>query len=271
MGDEGLAVGAAYALGSSLSKTSGAAILSDVYLGPEFNEMSIGQALSESGLEPEHTRHIERRIAELLSQGYVVARFNGRMEYGPRALGNRSILYQATDPSVNDWLNKRLERTEFMPFAPVTMEEYAAKAYINMDGARYAARFMTMTLNCTDWMRNHCPAVVHVDGTARPQIIDKPSNPTYYKILNEYRKLTGLPTLINTSFNMHEEPIVCSPKDAIRAFLQGRLDYLAMGNYLLKHPSVSASDREPSGSFQTRQQTAHGAASTTAAARIPES
>jgi carbamoyltransferase len=98
---------------------------------------------------------------------------------------------------------------------------------------------MTMTLNCTGWMRNHSPAVVHVDGTARPQIIEKSSNPRYYKILHEYFKLTGIPSLINTSFNLHEEPIVCSPSDALRAFQEGGLDYLALGNYLLKHPRLS--------------------------------
>jgi carbamoyltransferase len=275
MGDEGLAVGAAYALSSSLSKTSGTTVdtaqLTDVYLGPEFGETEIAQAVSQAGLEPEHTEHIERRIAALLAQGYVVARFNGRMEYGPRALGNRSILYQATDPTVNNWLNERLERTEFMPFAPVTMEKFADQAYANLDGAKDPARFMTITVNCTDWMRKHCPAVVHLDGTARPQIIDQRTNPSYYKILDEYRNLSGLPTLINTSFNMHEEPIVCSPQDAIRAFLQGRLDYLAIGSFLLKHPSISAATREPNGGSQIHRQTVQDVSLTTAGARVPES
>ena len=161
------------------------------------------------------------------------------MEYGPRALGNRSILYQATDPSVNDWLNKRLKRTEFMPFAPVTLAEFADQCYENLDGAKYAAKFMTITFNCSDWMKQHCPAVVHVDGTARPQLVDGDTNPSYVRILQEYHKLTGLPCVINTSFNMHEEPIVCSPADALRAFLEGGLDFLVMGSYLLEHPSRS--------------------------------
>jgi carbamoyltransferase len=168
----------------------------------------------------------------------VVARCDGRMEYGPRALGNRSILYQPTDASVNEWLNKRLKRTEFMPFAPVTLAEFADQCYENLDGARYPAQFMTITFNCTDWMKKHCPAVVHIDGTARPQLIHHDTNPSYYRILNEYYKITGLPSLINTSFNMHEEPIVCTPHDAIRGFLQGNLDYLALGKYLLQHPTI---------------------------------
>jgi carbamoyltransferase len=240
MGDEGLAVGAAFAVSSALAKESGGKIisskLSDVHFGPDYTDREIEAAVSNSGLKPQYIDDIERRIAVLLAEGHVVARFNGRMEYGPRALGNRSILFQATDPTVNDWLNKRLQRTEFMPFAPVTLEEFADQCYVDMDGARYPARFMTITVDCTDWMKKHCPAVVHVDGTARPQIIAKESNPSYYRIVEEYRKLTGLPTLINTSFNMHEEPIVCTPADALRAFVEGHLDYLAMGNYLLRNP-----------------------------------
>jgi carbamoyltransferase len=160
------------------------------------------------------------------------------MEYGPRALGNRSILSQATDPSVNDWLNKTLHRTEFMPFAPVTLWEFADQCYEHLNGARYPARFMTITVTCTDWMKKHCPAVVHVDGTARPQLLQKETNPSYYRILDEYRKLSGLPSLINTSFNMHEEPIVCSPRDAIRAFKDGGIPYLAIGAFLLRNTSL---------------------------------
>ena len=102
---------------------------------------------------------------------------------------------------------------------------------------------MTLTFECTEWMRKNCPAVVHVDGTARPQIIEQETNPSYYRIVDEYRKLTGLPSLINTSFNMHEEPIVCSPFDALRAFTDGGLDYLAIGNYLLEHPSRLGASR----------------------------
>jgi carbamoyltransferase len=164
-----------------------------------------------------------------------VARFSGRMEYGPRALGNRSILYQTNDITVNDWLNKKLKRTEFMPFAPVTLQEYASKCYINMKGAETPAKFMTVTFDCTDWMRENCPAVVHVDNTARPQIIDKNINESYYNILYEYHKLTGIPSIVNTSFNMHEEPIVCSPSDALRAFRDGEIHCLAMENFLIKN------------------------------------
>jgi carbamoyltransferase len=242
MGDEGLAVGAAFALGATLGSRSNSEIrpskLDDVYLGPGYTDAEIARAIEVQGLPAESVQDIGRKIAELLAQGKVVARFDGRMEYGPRALGNRSILYQPTDTSVNDWLNHRLQRTEFMPFAPVTLKEYAGQAYENLEGASYTAEFMTITFECTNWMKENCPAVVHVDGTARPQIIDKNANRTYYAIVDEYRKITGLPSVINTSFNMHEEPMVCSPSDAIRAFLEADLDWLAMGNFLIRHPKA---------------------------------
>ena len=261
MGDEGLAVGAALALSAPSAKGSGIQVgsskFSDVYLGPGYGDREIERAVEKQKLEAERVQDIEPRIAALLAQGLVVARFNGRMEYGPRALGNRSILYQATDPTVNDWLNKRLQRTEFMPFAPVTLEEFADQCYLNLDGARDAARFMTITFDCTDWMKKHCPAVVHVDGTARPQIIDKETNPSYHRIVEEYYKRTGLPTLINTSFNMHEEPIVCTPADALRAFVEGHLDCLAIGNYLVRNPR---SEESTSGHERTRDQEQCGAA-----------
>ena len=92
---------------------------------------------------------------------------------------------------------------------------------------------MTLTYDCTDWMKKKCPGVVHLDGTARPQIIYENDNPSFYRILKEFKKITGLPCVINTSFNMHEEPIVCSPEDAVRAFLDAKLDYLAIENFLV--------------------------------------
>ncbi len=249
MGDEGLAVGAAFALAAMSDSERSTKIASnglrDVYFGPAYSQKDIERAIEREGLKAEYVQDIDRRVAELLAQGHVVARFDGRMEYGPRALGNRSILYQATDPTVNDWLNKRLQRTEFMPFAPVTLIEFADQCYENLDGARYPAKFMTITFNCTEWMKRHCPAVVHVDGTARPQLIDRETNPSYYRIVDEYRKITGLPSVINTSFNMHEEPIVCSPADAIRAFKDGQLDYLSVGHYLLKHLGIKARPGPP--------------------------
>ncbi len=234
MGDEGLPLGAAL---KNISEENGLKPYrtNDVYFGPEYSEKEIKESLEKEKVNYKYDDNIESSVAELIAKGKVVARFNGRMEFGPRALGNRSILYQATDKSVNDWLNKRLGRNDFMPFAPVTLSKSANKCYKNLGGAEYAAKFMTITFDCTDWLMDNCPAVVHVDGTVRPQLIDKETNLSYYKILDEYRKITGLNTLVNTSFNMHEEPIVCTPEDAIKSFKQGNLDYLAIGNFLVKN------------------------------------
>jgi len=232
MGDDGCGLGSALLY---LGKERGLKPfkLQDVYFGTEYDSYFIKKELKRHGVAFQHIKNIEYHLAELLAKEKVIGRFNGRMEYGPRALGNRSILYQATDIAVNDWLNKNLKRTEFMPFAPVTLAEYAKKCYKNLKGAEYAAKFMTITFDCTQWMKESCPAVVHVDNTARPQLIDMSTNPSYYKILDEYRKITGIPSIINTSFNMHEEPIVCSPDDAIRSFKHGKLDYLAIGDFLV--------------------------------------
>ena len=208
----------------------------DVYYGPSYTPAQIEEELQRAGLAYERPANLVREIAERVHSGEVIGRFGGRMEYGPRALGNRTILYHAREPEVNQWLNKRLGRTEFMPFAPVTLWEAREKCYVGLEGAEHAAEFMTITFDCTEFMRTNCPAAVHVDGTARPQLVRREVNPEYHAILSEYEKLSGIPCLINTSFNMHEEPIVCSPHDAVRAFLLGHLDGLAIGPFYVPHP-----------------------------------
>lgn len=240
MSDEGVGVGAALGLYYTRSVEAYDAswpVMEHVYLGPEFSDEEIRQALERQQVDAIRYDPVEPEIARLLAAGAVVARFNGRMEYGPRALGNRSILYQATDPTVHYWMNDALKRTEFMPFAPVVMAEFADQCFHRVDGASNTARFMTITFDCTEWMAHHCPGVVHVDNTARPQLVSERDNPSMYRILAEYYRLTGLPCLINTSFNMHEEPIVCTPSDAVRAFKLGHLDYLAIGNWIARNPN----------------------------------
>ncbi|MFQ5646297.1 MAG: carbamoyltransferase [bacterium] len=234
MGDDGSGAGAALTL--LAEKGIKPERLESVFLGPEFSDDEIKAALEKSGLTFKYYKSVEEKIAGYLSRDKVVARFNGRMEYGPRALGNRSILYSAKDPGVNDWLNKQLKRTEFMPFAPATLAEEADRCFLNIKGSEWATRFMTITVNCTGWMKENSPAAVHVDGTARPQLVSPDSSPSFHKILKAYRKKTGLPTLINTSFNMHENPIVSSPGDAIIAYKQSRIDILAIGNFIAFTP-----------------------------------
>ncbi|MGH8327636.1 MAG: carbamoyltransferase C-terminal domain-containing protein, partial [Steroidobacteraceae bacterium] len=241
MSDEGLAAGAALIAAAERSASGwipGRRCFEHVYLGPAYSEGEMTAALSSADVPFTRPADAEQEIARLLARGYVVARLAGRMEYGPRALGNRSILYRPDDVSANDWLNKRLARTEFMPFAPSALAEHADSCFENVTGARDTARFMTMTFACTRQMREQAPGVVHVDGTARPQLVGPTDNPDYRRIIEQFMRITGLPAIVNTSFNMHEEPIVCSPADAVRAFLKGHLDVLALGPFLAKSPQA---------------------------------
>jgi carbamoyltransferase len=236
MGDGGCATGAALlAFDRGVFDGRG---LDDVYYGPDFSDAQIRAALNRAGLIGHRLDDIEDRIAQLLAENCIIGRFDGRMEYGPRALGNRSVLYPARDPEVNQWLNKQLGRTEFMPFAPAALADAAQRLFKNVAGCEKTAEFMTITFDCTDEMKRLCPAAVHVDGTARPQLVSERTNTSFCRILRGYCQRTGIPAIINTSFNMHEEPIVCSPDDAIRAFLLGNIDYLAVGSFLVPHPRL---------------------------------
>jgi carbamoyltransferase len=250
MDDGGLAVGSALAAAVDERPAAAAELggkLSDVCLGPEYGDRDIEQAIDEADCEARREPDIHGTIARLLAGGHVVARFHGRMEYGPRALGNRSILYQSNDPSVNDWLNERLSRTEFMPFAPATLTDHASRCYVGLAGAEDPARFMTITFDCTPEMKGQSPGVVHLDGTARPQLVDPETAPDLHAILSAYHCSTGIPSLVNTSFNLHEEPIVCTPADALRAFKEGKLDYLAIHDYLIRHPDAGREKDSPRG------------------------
>ncbi len=241
MGDEGLGIGAAWhtaitRYGARPAKQP------HMYWGPEYSDADMAAALDAHGLPS--TRLDDAALAESvaarIAAGDVVALCRGRLELGPRALGHRTLLYQTGDPSVNDWLNKRLDRTEFMPFAPVTLAEHADACYEGLDRCRHACEFMTITCPCTPAMAAQSPAVVHLDGTARPQLISREIDRFYYDVVARYHARTGIPSLINTSFNMHEEPIVCTPDDAVRAFLRGHIDCLVLGPFLVEHPERRA-------------------------------
>jgi carbamoyltransferase len=229
MGDGGLPVGAA--LGSARAVP---ARLHNVNLGPSFDDRHIERLLEGSGLDYQRPADLAGEVAQLIADKKVVARCDGAMEWGPRALGNRSILYRPDDPAVNDWLNKRLQRTEFMPFAPMTLAEHAPDLYKGLDKAADAARFMTVCFEVSEQMKHDCAGVVHIDGTARPQVLHREDNPRMHELLSAFHAITGLPTIVNTSFNMHEEPIVCSPEDALRAWQAADLDALVLGPFVLE-------------------------------------
>ena len=192
------------------------------------------QALQKLGVNYEEPDNLAQAVAQLLADGKVVARADGKMEYGPRALGNRTVMAPCHDPSINQWLNKKFARTEFMPFAPVILQEHAKEYFPDWEEDQIAARFMTITYDASEIARKNIPAAVHVDGTARPQVIRREDNPDYYDILREYHAITGVASVINTSFNMHEEPIVRTAEEAIVAFQTAELDALVLGPFLCR-------------------------------------
>ena len=235
MGDGGLSTGAAFEVFRQKKGTCLPYRLHDVYLGTSYNDSEIETALRQSGFPYKRYDNVEDEIGRLLSEKKIVARFNGGMEYGPRALGNRSILYHCQDRTVNAWLNDQLNRTEFMPFAPVLLKEDAHEYLTDYDPNRaYSAEHMTITYSVTQKCADTAPAITHVDQTARPQLVTEDLNASYYRILKAYKQRTGHSILVNTSFNMHEEPIVRSPEEAIKAYEQSRLHALAIGNYIVE-------------------------------------
>jgi len=213
--------------------------LTDVYFGRDYMDSAddvfrAGGAKAEVSM-PAGGNDLVPRVAELIMRGNIVGTYLGRGEYGPRSLGARSIMAAAVDRSINNWLNKRLDRTDFMPFAPVVRKERCAELFDLPQCLMYTAQFMTVTCNVKDAWKDRIPAVVHVDGTARPQVLDRATNPLYYDILEQYEELTGIPALINTSFNVHEEPIINRPEEALKALQMGRVDYVATETSLWSH------------------------------------
>jgi carbamoyltransferase len=236
MSDTGNSVGAALMALDELEPgyvARKAHALRDVYLGPSYTDAEIRAELDRRGLEYERLDDdaLVERTAQAIHRGVVVGWFQGRMEFGPRALGNRSMIARATDANINRILNDRLDRTEFMPFAPSALAEYADELFHNVAPGHHAAEFMTITFDVKKHWHDRVPAVVHVDGTARPQLVRKDRNPLYWRVIDRYRQLSGIPLVLNTSFNVHEEPIVCQPAEAAQALVDNRIDALAIGNF----------------------------------------
>ena len=161
-----------------------------------------------------------------LQEGQLGAIYTHRMEYGPRALGARTILANPSRRETHDLLNERLQRSEFMPFAPVSTAERAADVFDITKVNRRACRYMTIATDVHPEWRKRIAAVVHVDHSARPQVIERADNPLYHDILTGFDRATGLGALVNTSFNVHEEPIVNTPAECARALTDGRIDFV---------------------------------------------
>lgn len=232
MTDDGLALGGAL-LEAHRRGASCIVPVRTMCLGPAIEADTLDEELKGHGVVFRHLQQPARELAELIHRGDLLAVCEGRMEYGPRALGRRSIIVAAVDPDITDILNHKLRRTEFMPFAPILRAEDAPACFVGPADFAHTAEFMTIAVDCTELMKSKCPAVVHVDGTARPQLVHADQHPLIHQILTEYVQLSGRPALVNTSFNVHEEPIVCSAEDALKAFFHSELDHLFLNGRLI--------------------------------------
>lgn len=236
-GDAGGCVGAAMYLHHSVLRNPRSFRMNGAYLGPSFSNDEVHAFLDREGIDytvlPE--REIASTVARFLADNDVVGWFQGRMEFGPRALGARSILANPTDPTTKDTLNAKIKHREaFRPFAPSTLLE-AAPTYFDFGSpsADVESPFMLLTARVRPDKQHLLPAITHVDGTARVQTVTREQNPLYYSLIDEFGKLTGVPVVVNTSFNVQGEPIVCTPEEAFNSFAHTDMDYLVIGDALI--------------------------------------
>jgi carbamoyltransferase len=205
------------------------------YLGPQYSSVECAQALEAAGVPFETLADDELlpRVARLLSEGAIVGWFQGRAEFGPRALGNRSFLADPRRLDAREALNDKVKRREwFRPLAPSLLEERAADFFARP----HRDPFMVTVADVAERRRPEIPAVVHVDGSARPQTVSRETNARYWRLLSEFEAITGVPVLLNTSFNV-QEPIVCTPGDAIRTFRRTSFDVLVLEDHLAARSS----------------------------------
>jgi carbamoyltransferase len=204
------------------------------YLGPEFDDDEIEAFLKRSKLAYRRLDNVAVEAAALLAADRILGWFQGRMEFGPRALGARSILASPIQPDMQERLNELKDREDFRPVAPVVMEDKAHEWFDAQGELPLRAPFMLFIFNVLEHRAARIPAVRHVDGTARVQTVRRDQNARYYDLLAEFDKLTGVPVLVNTSFNTRGEPVVCTPRDAIESYLTSPLDALVIGSFLLQ-------------------------------------
>jgi carbamoyltransferase len=227
--DDGGAIGAAFYLWNHILNQKRSFIMEHAYWGPKYSEDEIELALKKSNLNYVKLKDEELlpKVAKDIADGKIVGWFQGRMEFGPRALGNRSIVVDPRRKEMKDILNERIKRREwFRPFAPSILEEEVDKWFeIN-----YPEPFMIKTYKWKEEKRHLVPAVVHEDGTGRLQTVSKKTNPRYWQLIKEFQNLTGIPIVLNTSFN-ENEPIVNKPEEAIDCFLRTKMDVLVLENF----------------------------------------
>ncbi|MET0855248.1 MAG: carbamoyltransferase C-terminal domain-containing protein [Telluria sp.] len=235
-GDAGTALGVALWVDAQQRKGARRWHMAHAFLGPAWPDDEVEQLLRESKLAYRRPPDIVQETARLLAQDKVVGWFQGRMEFGPRALGSRSILASPIEPSMQERLNQIKDREDFRPVAPVVLEEAAADWFV--DAGR--SPFMLFVYKVRPDKAERIPAVRHVDGTARIQTINRAQHGGYYDLVRAFGELTGVPVLVNTSFNTRGQPIVCTPRDALESFCSTALDVLAIGPFLLEKHGVAA-------------------------------
>jgi carbamoyltransferase len=212
------------------------------YWGPEFGDAEIRKALRAKSGEMERSsdgglrisewsvEQVIQRTAAQIAEGKIVGWFQGRMEFGPRALGNRSIVVDPRRPEMKDILNRRIKHREvFRPFAPSILQERTGDYFTQS----YPSPFMLMTYPVRSEKRDKIPAPTHVDGTGRLQTVSREQNPLYWQLIKEFENITGVPVLLNTSFN-DNEPVVCRIEEALDCFARTRMDVLVVGNYIVE-------------------------------------
>ena len=230
-GDAGTALGAALWVDARQRVNADRAYRMDhAFLGPSYGDDEIEAFLRRSKLRYRRLTHIAEETAELLVQDRIIGWFQGAMEFGPRALGARSILASPISASMQDRLNEIKDREDFRPVAPVVLEEEAPKWFAHAG----VSPFMLFVYDVLPDKANRIPAVRHVDGTARVQTVDRNQHPLYYDLLKAFHARSGVPVLVNTSFNTRGEPIVCTPRDAVESFWTSPLDALVIGSFLLE-------------------------------------
>jgi len=231
-GDSGTALGVCFQINNGILGQERQTIMKAANTGPEFTQLEIAGELDASGLEYEvcDDAELTRRAAHDVAEGLIVGWFQGRMEFGPRALGNRSIIVDARREGMKQILNERIKKREsFRPFAPSILEEYVDQYFEQS----HLSPTMLMVYQIRPERRRDIPAVTHIDGSGRLQTVSRNDNPRFYELIRKFYELTGVPVVLNTSFN-ENEPIVCTPRDALRCFQQTRMDVLYLGNCVVK-------------------------------------
>jgi len=237
-GDGGTSIGAALFIWNSLLNQKKSYVLDNPFLGPKFDDREIKKFLKNNSIkfsEFKSEEELIKSVSKLIFEDNVIGWFQGAMEWGPRALGNRSILSNPTNPKMQEILNLKVKhREKFRPFAPVVCEDDALK-YFDCDiPIPKLTDFMLMVYPIKKEWHKKIPAVTHVDGSGRLQTIRRGENSLYYDLIKEFGKLSGIPILINTSFNIRGEPIVCAPHDAYKCMIGTGIDFLVMGKFLIK-------------------------------------